>query len=233
MALIKLGALTQDVRGTLNGNVFSRNRGGAYVRSKVSPVQPLSEYADFARQCFGSLSQRWSTVLTDEQRSAWEAFAAVHTFVNIFGDAIVLSGIAFYQAANRRLMQIAEDVLDDPPASWNVEDTGGVTLTIEAGGDFIIAIGRALGPNELLYVFGTPKILGARTPQRPDFRLLQTPANPLITPGADAYAVYNARFDPQVLVLGDRVAVRVQIINTETGASSSPALAQTTVIASS
>lgn len=233
MAKIKLGALTQDVRGTLNGNVFSRNRGGAYVRTKVTPVQPLSEFADFAKQLFGTISQRWSSVLTDEQRSAWEAFAAVHPFVNIFGDSIILTGIAFYQAANRRLMQLTENPIDDPPPSWSVEDTGGVTLLVEAGGDFIISIGRALTGDELLYVFATPKLLGARTPQKPDFRLIQTPAHPLVTPAADCYAVYNYRFDPQVLALGDRLAVRVQIINTVTGASSAPALQTTTVVASS
>lgn len=233
MALIKLGALTQDVRGTLNGSVFSRNRGGAYVRTKVSPVQPLSEYSDFARQLFGTISQRWATVLTDEQRSAFEAFAAVHPFVNIFGDSIILSGIAFYQAVNRRLGQLGETFLDDPPLTWSVEDTGGVTLDIEEGGDFLIGIGRALAGNEVLYVFGTPKLGGSRTAQKPDFRLLQTPANPAIVPDTDAYAVYNARFDPQALVIGDRVAVRVQILNTDTGAASSPALAQTVVVATS
>lgn len=233
MAKVKLGALTQDVRGTLNGNVFSRNRGGAYVRTKVSPVQPLSAFADFARQCFGSLSQRWSTVLTDEQRAAWEAFAAVHPFINIFGDAIILGGVAFYQAANRRLLQLGEAFVDDPPLTWSVEDTGGVTLSIEAGGDFLISIGRALTADELLYVFATPILMGARTPQRNDFRLIQTPENPLVTPAADCFAVYNARFAPQELIIGNRVAVRVQIINTETGASSSPALAQTVVVASS
>lgn len=232
MAKVKLGALTQDVRGTLNGNVFSRNRGGAYVRTKVSPVQPLSAFRDLAQQIFGALSQRWSSTLDDSQRAAWEAFAAVHPFINIFGDQIILGGVAFYQAANRRLGQLGEAFIDDPPASWSVEDTGGATLTIEAGGDFIIAIGRALAPDEVLYVFGTPILLGARTPQRNDFRLLQTPELPLITPGADAYAVYNNRFAPQELAIGNRVAVRVQILNTDTGASSAPVLAQTVVVAS-
>src|SRR5438094_3122359 len=100
MARVKLGGLAQDVRGTLNGNVFSRNRGGAYVRTKVSPVQPVSAFSSLARSIFAALSQAWSTDLSDVERAAWEAFAAVHPFVIVFGDAIVLSGIAFYQSVN-------------------------------------------------------------------------------------------------------------------------------------
>ena len=40
MAKIKMTAIVADMRNKLNGSVFSRNRGGAYIRTKVTPINP-------------------------------------------------------------------------------------------------------------------------------------------------------------------------------------------------
>ena len=228
MAIIKMGALAQDVRGTLNGTVFSRNRGGAYVRSKVSPVQPLTDFNGMSRAIFGAISQRWSNTLTDAQRAGWEAFAAVHTFVNIFGDQIVLGGIAFYQAANRRIMQVGGDYVDTAPPGWDVADMGSCVVaahvTTGALATFTVTIGRPLLYGEGLYVFGTPPLLGARSVQKNDLRLVNTPVSGTFTSGENIHVEYAARFAPLVWAAGDRFAVRVAVLNEDTGAISSPVL---------
>lgn len=226
MALIKMGALSQDVRGSLNGTVFSRNRGGAYVRTKVSPVQPITTHNGLSRQIFGSLSQRWSNHLTDAQRAAWEAFSAVHTFVNIFGDAITLGGIAFYQAANKRVLQVGGDPIDDAPAGWNVADMGTCVVVFDVTGIAIttltITVGRPLLYNEGLYVFGTPPIVGSRKVQKNDLRLINTPTTGLFSNGFAMGPAMQLRFNPITWALADRWAFRVAILNEATGAISSP-----------
>lgn len=233
MALIKLGALAQDVRGSLNGTTFSRNRGGAYVRSKVSPVQPVSGFADLARSIFAAVSQRWSGVLTDAQRAGWDAWSATHPFINVFGDAIILSGVAMYQAVNRRNGQIGEAYIDDAPASWTVEDIGTATIVITAAAGiltvFTIAVGRALEADEVLYIFATPPLIGARSVQNNDFRLLNTPTTGGGTLPFAHPAWLQTRFDPIIWVAGNRLAVRVQAINTVTGGSSAPVVANVIV----
>lgn len=40
MAKIKFGMMMTDARGKLGGQVFSKNRSGSYVRTKVTPVNP-------------------------------------------------------------------------------------------------------------------------------------------------------------------------------------------------
>lgn len=228
MALIKFGAMTTDARGTLAGIVFSRNGGGAYIRQKVSPIQPLTTSSGLSRSVFGSISQRWSTQLTDAQRAGWEAFAAVHTFVNVFGSSIVLTGIAFYQAVNKRLLQVGADYLDTAPSEFDVAALGSVVVSAHAAAGVLtgmtITVGRPLVYGEGLYVFGTPPILGARAVQKNMLRLINTPATGTFNNAADEHLAYQARFDPLAWATADRFAVRVAVLNEDTGAISPPVL---------
>ncbi len=234
MALIKLGALAQDVRGSLNGTTFSRNTSGAYVRTKVSPVQPITEANTAAKLYFKTLSQMWSSILTAENRADWNAFAAVHPVVNVFGDSIILSGIAFFQLANRRLLQIGFDPLISPPPTWDTTNPGTLAVVAEVTGTAIstltITTGTSPETNESLYVFGTPPILGARSVQQNDLRLVSGLGD-TIQSGVDFSARYVARFAPLTWAVGDRFAMTVQILNSVTGATGTPVLVQVTTVA--
>ena len=226
MALIKLGGLAQDVRGSLAGTTFSRNRGGAYVRQKISPCQPITPFNSAARAIFKALSQRWATALTDIQRIAWEAFAALHPYTNVFGDSLILSGIAIFQAVNRRARQCGEDWIDDVPLTFNVQDLGAVaaTVTIDAG----LPTTATLTPTSPmyggigLYVFSTLPARWTQKPQRPDFRLVNNPTDGLIASADDFSAQLITRFPAANWITGQFVHMRVQALDPNTGASSAP-----------
>lgn len=221
MALIKLGGLAQDVRGSLNGNVFSRNRGGAYVRAKVSPVQPITDWNTKSRELFANVSKRWSNTLTDAQRAAWIAFAAVHPYVNVFGDSIILSGIAMYQALNKRLAQIGSSMLDDPPATFAVEpaEFTDAECTLSGGSLNTASVTtRALLTGEGIYILGTLPILGARTAQRSDYRLLNTEASGLFDTAETFHLSLQARFPQTAFEVGQKLNWLCAIMNSTTGA---------------
>ena len=224
MALVKLGGLAQDVRGTLNGSVFSRNRGGAYIRSKVSPVQPVSPAADRVREVFKACSERWSAELDDTQRSAWNAFASVHPFVNVFGDSIILSGIAMFNAVNQRVRLGGGDWIDDPPLTFIVEDLGTITATITGtGGDPSVAeveTSRVPSYPEGLYIFVAPPTGSSRRPARSDFRLINTEDTGVFTSGESLVAALKARFPDMGWSAGAKCAVYVAALNLTTGAIS-------------
>lgn len=223
MALIKLGGLAQDVRGSLNGTTFSRNRGGAYVRSKVSPVQPVSPFSSAARAIFASLSQRWASALTALQRSGWVTFAATHTFVNVFGDAITLSGIAMYQSVNRAVKQVGDAYIDDAPTWLGVPAVLSLTPIVTETADEIdsLVLGVLLADtqpaNTGIYVWGTPPIPAGRTPQRNDFRLMNQPMGMIIDPSDDLFQLYLDRFPLMSVPAGSIVYFRVALANGLTG----------------
>lgn len=91
MAKIKLGALAQDVRGSIAGNTFARNKGGSYVRQKSSPTQPRTIRQMEQRAILSNASVQWRG-LTEAVRNAWNVYAANNPITNVFGDAILLSG---------------------------------------------------------------------------------------------------------------------------------------------
>jgi hypothetical protein len=223
MALIKLGGLAQDVRGSLNGTTFSRNRGGAYVRTKTSPVQPVSEFSSRARAIFGDISQRWAVTLTQSQRGAWIAFASTHTFVNVFGDSITLSGIAMYQAINRMLGQIGKPYLDDPPVEFSVPSVVSATIagTVDTGvlGTLTntTVLSGASPTNFTLYVFATPPLPPGVTPQHSDFRLINAFTYSQLGLTTALLAAYNARFDTPGLTAAQLIWFRVACFNWDEG----------------
>jgi hypothetical protein len=217
-----MGALAQDVRGSLNGTVFSRNLGGAYVRSKVSPVQPVSGWSSAARQGFKAVSQRWANVLLDAQRSAWSAFAAVHPFVNVFGDSLTLSGVAMYQAVNQRVRLCGGGWIDDAPLTFVVGDLGTVTIVATAtGGTYAtcsVVAENALPYGGGLYVEMTVQIPPGRVVQKNDYRLVNQANRVVFASGVDFAADANLRFPLSGVAAGNLIGFRVAAIDLSTGA---------------
>jgi hypothetical protein len=128
MAKIKLGATLGDARNAAGAIVYSKNQFGAYIRQKVSPVQPRTPRQTQVRQQFTDISKRWGVVLTDSQRNGWKALAAANPVSDVFGDSQTLTGLQFYQRVSRNLQEAGEPILDDAPADQNV--TGLLTLAV-------------------------------------------------------------------------------------------------------
>lgn len=224
MALIKLGALAQDIRGKVNGNVFSRNAGGAYVRTKVSGTNPQTARQTQVREYFGFLSKDWSSGLTAGERAAWNSFALANPIVNVFGDSVQLSGIATYQRLNRTIQQVGGDVIHAPPGALNLTGLTGqaVTGTVTAGaltGLTMTVTPDPLQNNEELYIWATPPLAGGVESFKGKLRLINRPSD-TIEPGDSAHEAYNARFGSPALVAGQRLGMLVATVNSATGAVS-------------
>lgn len=117
MAKIKFGMMMTDARGKLGGQVFSKNRSGAYVRTKVTPVNPRTADQQANRSLLGSLSAMWSG-LTESQRSAWNGAVESWQKTNVFGDLTKPTGKNLFTSLNKVLMQAfpGSDMLLLPPA---------------------------------------------------------------------------------------------------------------------
>ena len=115
MAKVKYGGGIQDLRGSIAGQVHSRNTFGNYIRQKVSPVQPRTSRQLEVRELFTSFSRRFSQGLTDEQQEAWRQAAASTPVRDVFGDSITLTGINLYTRLNSLRALMGLDPLDDPP----------------------------------------------------------------------------------------------------------------------
>lgn len=175
MALIKLGNAVQDARGTLNGSVFSRNKGGAYMRTKVSPVQPNTAAQRAVRANFASNSKMWSGILSAPQRAAWVAYATTYPYSNVFGDASVLTGLAMLMAKNQVLLQTGHAVIQDPPVDNSVDPIPVPTALSASSvtGDIGFATpAEAAAADTWYYIFMTPQLPVGQNPSESRYRFV-------------------------------------------------------------
>ena len=96
---IKFGSFITEGRGKIGGHVASRNRAGAYLRTKVTPINRNTAAQILIRGIFGSISRAWSS-LTQLQRDAWNAAVVNWKQTDIFGDLKTLSGFNLHQKIN-------------------------------------------------------------------------------------------------------------------------------------
>ena len=99
MAKVKFSALISEMRNKLNGSVFARNRGGAYLRTKVTPTNPMTIAQVQARSLLTSFSQAWRG-LTEDQRQAWLSVVDQWSRTDVFGDVVNPSGSTLYIRLN-------------------------------------------------------------------------------------------------------------------------------------
>lgn len=175
MALVTFGTNITQASGSAGGSVYSRNRGGAYIRARVAPLNPKSVAQQTVRNNFGSLAQNWSTALGDSDRMAWTLFAQAYPQVNTLGASIILSGLAMFMKLNQVLAQIGATFAVDPPTDLSVPPIAapigyGVNSTVPSA--IISTEDQVATDGSSYYVFATGPLSAGRKPQTNDYRFI-------------------------------------------------------------
>lgn len=128
MALVQYGGGVLDMRGSIGGQVHSRNRSGNYIRARTTPVNPKSDRQNKIRAAIQLLAQQWSNVLTAAQRAAWEVYSAAVVRTNKLGAQIKLMGFNDFVRSNSIRLQSDLSIILDAPT----------TLTLPPGDPIMI-----------------------------------------------------------------------------------------------
>lgn len=123
MALIKFGAGIVDARGSIAGQVFSRNRFGAYIRARVVPVNPATQRQQDARASMSAVVAAWKQDLTAEQRGQWEAYAAVVGWTNKLGETQHLTGFNMFVRSNMLRIMAGGAIVENGPTILLLPET--------------------------------------------------------------------------------------------------------------
>lgn len=117
MAKIVLSALLTDISGKSGGTVFSKNKGGAYLKNRVVPSNPQTAKQIGVRSRISSLSQAWKS-LTSEQQAAWQGATPSFQYVNNLGQLRSYTAQALFMALNSsiRAGNPSAALLTSPPA---------------------------------------------------------------------------------------------------------------------
>jgi len=163
MATVKLGPMVVEARGKIGGSVFSRNKGGGYVRAYANPTNPQSGRQQIVRGYMATLQAYWRDTCTADERDGWESLAAETDFSNRVGDQIRISGLNLFLRTNTLRLLGSQAVLAAAPTA--PARYGGTLLTFEedgVSGDIEVdAIGTALSAGDLCFVWHSlPKSQG-------------------------------------------------------------------------
>lgn len=115
MALFK-GSLIAEASGSVNGVVFSRNRGGAYIRNRSVPVNPTTDLQTRIRGIFGGSASNWKN-LPSTVRNAWALYAEKTPLINRLGASRPIPALAMYQRCITPRVQAGLAIPADPPTT--------------------------------------------------------------------------------------------------------------------
>lgn len=118
-----------NLRGSIGANTYSHNRGGDYVRRRVAPTNPNSTRQQTMRSILATYASFWSTLLTANQRTAWNIWASNQAKEGPLGNSINLTGINGFIWCNAHTDDAGDAILSDPPAI--VAPTALATLAVD------------------------------------------------------------------------------------------------------
>ena len=229
MAKIKFGMMMTDARNKLGGQVFSKNRGGAYIRTKVTPVNPSSVAQALVRGIFTFFSQAWRS-LTAAERTAWNAATSNFTTTDIFADVRTPSGLNLYKKLNQNLILVGAGAITTPPLPQTIENVplDSITADFSAQSLSLAAAGGPVPANHTLVIEATPALSAGVSFVESEFRVIGYRAAAVTYPIV-ASADYIAKFGA-VGAAGSKVFVRTKCINLTSGQASAYTKASTIVV---
>lgn len=208
MAKIKFGMMMTDARGKLGGQVFSKNKAGAYVRTKVTPTNPQTAAQAAARALFGSISAGWSA-LSDSVRAAWNEAVNEWATTDIFGDLKNPTGKELYQRLNNQAQSAGLAAVTTVPSKAEMPDDIVSAAVIAIGTTSITLTGANADASTQVVLEGTAQLTAGTKYVKNRLRQLYAVAGNSYV-AADAYAAYIAKFGTPTA--GDNVYLAVKYV---------------------
>jgi len=166
MAKVQFGGGISAMSGKLAGQVFARNKGGAYARNWVKPTNPSTVAQQNQRNTLSLKSAAWRT-LTDSQRDSWKSWADDNPVLDRLGASIVLTGAQGYTKININRDNASDAATQSttpgaPTFAANVLDTSG-SLDVQIAGDtFLVPLGAGAAENDVVFVFASSTLSAAQ-----------------------------------------------------------------------
>jgi len=115
MGKIQFGSMVTAISGKIGGQVYSRNKAGAYVKNKVIPTNPNTPSQVDARQQFAMVSAAWKA-LTRAVKRAWITQSVNYPRKDALGNVHAPSGFNFFMSLNGNLATVGAEKLVNPPS---------------------------------------------------------------------------------------------------------------------
>ncbi len=126
------GAIISEIRNKIAATVYTKNKAGASIRNRVTPINRKSPGQTLRRQQLASYSSQWRG-LTQAQRDGWNSGAANFPQTDNLGQTIFLTGEQLYVRCNANLVLTGNAAIDDCPTPASFAVLAFTSLTSSAG----------------------------------------------------------------------------------------------------
>jgi hypothetical protein len=218
---LKFGAIVVAGSGKIGGHVASKNRAGAYLRTKVTPVNERSPAQVTVRTRLSTISASWRD-LGAALVAAWNASVEDFKKTNVFGDTVKPSGFNLYQRLNNNLDNIGSAAITAPPVPVAVSVFDTVTIAADDSDHTLNATvtPATLPAGEYCIVRATPPISAGKSFVKSEFRQISV-LTAVVGGAIDLSAAYTAKFGA-IAGVDKKVFVEFIHVNTTTGQASQP-----------
>jgi len=216
MAKIKLGSNLADIRGKLNGHVFSKNRNGNYVKTKTNPINRNTSVQAAVRAFFSTLTKGWKA-LTDVQRGSWNTAVANFKKTNSLADEIILTGHQLYISLNRNIQSILGAVISTAPFPATV--TPMLTASVDADvsdATQVLTYTPAVPATQTVIIYATRPMSAGKNSNSQDYKQIATIVAADVSP-YDLTAEYEAVFGITWKTVGAKIFYKMKPVITLTG----------------
>ncbi len=204
---MKFGAIVVDGRNKIGGHVASKNKSGAYLRTKVTPVNRQTAAQAAARSLLTTISQAWRG-LTQAQRDAWDAAVSNFKKTNIFGDIVHPSGFNLFQKLNNNIITLGGALVSAPPVIDTLDQYSDLVLTYAVGVPALsLAFTAVAGADSGYKIFATAPQSAGKSFVKSEYRLITTDDAIGVSP-KNILANYTAVFG-NVGNIGDKIFVKI------------------------
>jgi hypothetical protein len=148
VALIVQGGLAPTVSGKVGNSVFARNRGGAYIRNFVKPINPQTVLQNAVRGAFAGLSAQWAS-LNAAGQLGFSNLAAATPFPNRVGLTNILPPLSMFQKMNMPRVLAGLDVVTTAPTAPFTLDWNPSAFFVEPGSTTEIAVNYDDAPTNI------------------------------------------------------------------------------------
>lgn len=192
MARVLYSAEINELKGSVGGTTFQRNKSGTISKLKPSLVYNPTVNQVSSRQFFNALVGAWSA-LSFANKTLWNAFAASYQKYNYWGVQKNLSGFNWFLSINSNRLLCSLSQLDQPP-TYETPLSAPSLKTFALSNDLSFNFDNFPEKDDYyLFVFATPPIRGLNVQSRRSLRLIKVIA-PTPTLWHDVTAAWEAYY---------------------------------------
>jgi hypothetical protein len=158
------GSFLTRASGSLGTITASHNRGGQYLRARVTPADPQTQRQQDVRDAMSMVSEHFSVSLTPAEIETWIQYAAVVPRYNALGARITMTAQQAFIHCNLlralvglAIVDVAPVVLSDAPLleDFALDFVGGngffVRSSIDSGDTVVYSLGAPRNPSSFGY----------------------------------------------------------------------------------